>query len=122
MFFYQGKWTQEMDSLLLSTLITLRSGRKCEDANVPDDVLCNVRAVLNHPFGGDLTTDDIAVRVNLLKARFRRFKKVVDDVKVEILHEVITISDNTEVIVLSETDVPKAPIRGKPNDSPADSD
>ncbi|KAG6406155.1 hypothetical protein SASPL_133754 [Salvia splendens] len=77
MFFYRGKWAQEMDAMLLSTLITLRNEREWEDANVPDEVLRNVRDVINHPFGVDLATDDIAVRVKLLKARYMCFKKLV---------------------------------------------
>ncbi|KAG6382509.1 hypothetical protein SASPL_157821 [Salvia splendens] len=174
MFFYRGKWTQEMDAMLLSTLITLRTGREWEDGNVPAEVLRNVRDVINHPFGLDLTTDDISVRVKLLKARFVRFKKLVKtngvqwntqdrivaamdetwkfifkrdasaaeyyyrdepdfsllasffgpyDVKVEIPDEVITISDNSaEVIVLSDSDVPEAPMQNRLIDSPAISD
>ncbi|KAG6390401.1 hypothetical protein SASPL_148135 [Salvia splendens] len=174
MFFYRGKWTQEMDAMLLSTLITLRTGREWEDGNVPAEVLRNVRDVINHPFGLDLTTDDISVRVKLLKARFVRYKKLVKtngvqwntqdrivaatdetwkfifkrdasaaayyyrdepdfsllasffgsyDVKVEIPDEVITISDNSEeVIVLSDSDVPEAPMQNRLIVSPAISD
>lgn len=45
------------------------------------------------------------------------------DVKVEFSQEVITISDNsTKVIVLSDSDVPDAPIRGQQMYSPSDSD
>ena len=43
------------------------------------------------------------------------------DVKDEFPHEVITLSDNTEVIVLSDSLVPNAPIRGMRYDSPTDS-
>lgn len=66
-----------MDAMLLSTLITLRSGRQWDDVNLPDEVLRNVRAVLNHPFGADQTTDEISIRVRLLKDRYIRFKKLV---------------------------------------------
>ncbi|KAG6431439.1 hypothetical protein SASPL_109518 [Salvia splendens] len=139
MFFYRGKWTQEMDAMLLSTLITLRTGREWEDGNVPAEVLRNVRDVINHPFGLDLTTDDISVRVKLLKARDASaaayyYRDEPDfsllasffgpyDVKVEIPDEVITILDNSaEVIVLSDSDVPEAPMQNRLIDSPAISD
>ena len=96
-FFYRGKWTQEMDAMLLSTLITLRNGRQWEDANVPDDVLRNVCAVINHPFGVELTTDDLSVRVKLLKARYRRFKKLVqsDGVQWNTEDRLVIASDST---------------------------
>ncbi|KAG6396508.1 hypothetical protein SASPL_142659 [Salvia splendens] len=139
MFFYRGKWTQEMDAMLLSTLITLRTGREWEDGKVPDAVLRNVRDVINHPFGLDLTTDDIAVRVKLLKARDASaaayyYRDEPDfsllasffgayDVKVEIPDEVITISDNSaEVIVLSDSDIPAEPTQNRLIHSPAISD
>ncbi|KAG6387389.1 hypothetical protein SASPL_152576 [Salvia splendens] len=172
-FFYRGKWNQEMDSQLLLTLINLRSDHDWEDGNVPDEVLNNVRAMINHPFGAELSSDDISARVKMLEARYSLFKKVVGtngvqwnmeervviadeltwkiiletdasaaayfyrdepefnllarffgwyDIKVEFPHEVITLSDNTKVIVLTESLVLDAPIRGKPYDSPADSD
>lgn len=97
MFFYKGKWTQEMDVMLLSTLITLRIGREWKDANVPDDVLRNVCDVIKHPFGVDLSTDDIAVRVKLLKARYIRFKKLVktDGVQWNPQDRIVTASDST---------------------------
>ncbi|XP_047970755.1 uncharacterized protein LOC125213969 [Salvia hispanica] len=46
----------------------------------------------------------------------------LNDVKLEFSHEVICLSDTTEVIVLSDSVVPAAPIRGVPYDSPPDSD
>ena len=66
-----------MDTLLLSTLISLKNGREWEDANVSAEVLCNVRGVINSPFGADLTSEDIALRVKQLKDRYITFKKVV---------------------------------------------
>ncbi|KAG6434542.1 hypothetical protein SASPL_106180 [Salvia splendens] len=162
-----------MDTLLLSTLINLRNGREWEDAHVPEKGLCNVCGVINHPFGADLSSEEISVRVKVLKARYIMFKKVVatngvpwnmedkvvvaddttwkaifqrdasvgtyyyrdepeftllailfglSDVKLEFPNEVITLSDTTEVILLSDSLVLDAPIRGKPYDSPADSD
>ncbi|KAG6423913.1 hypothetical protein SASPL_114321 [Salvia splendens] len=97
MFFYRGKWTQEMDAMLLSTLITLRSGRQWEDANLPDEVLRNVRDVIKHPFGVDLTPDDIAVRVKLLKGRYMCFKKLVktDGVHWNPQDKIVSASDAT---------------------------
>ncbi|KAG6429296.1 hypothetical protein SASPL_107344 [Salvia splendens] len=97
MFFYRGKWTQEMDAMLISTLITLRTGREWEDGKVPDAVLRNVRDVINHPFGLDLTTDDIAVRVKLLKARYVRFKKLVktNGVQWNTQDRIVSASDAT---------------------------
>lgn len=101
MFFYRGKWTKEMDAMLLSTLITLRRGQEWEDANVPDEVLGNVRVVLNHPFGVDLTTNDIAVRLKLLKARYRRFKKLVNTDGVQWIPQdrVVSAADSTWKLV-----------------------
>ncbi|KAG6430352.1 hypothetical protein SASPL_108417 [Salvia splendens] len=96
-FFYKGKWTPEMDAMLLSTLITLRRGREWEDGNVPEDVLRNVRDVIMHPFGMDLTTDDIAGRVKLLKARYISFKKLVktNGVQWNPQHRIVVASDST---------------------------
>ncbi|KAG6416705.1 hypothetical protein SASPL_124141 [Salvia splendens] len=96
-FFYKGKWTTEMDAMLLSTLITLRRGREWEDGNVPEDVLRNVRDVIMHPFGMDLTTDDIAGRVKLLKARYISFKKLVktNGVQWNPQHRIVVASDST---------------------------
>lgn len=101
MFFYRGKWTKEMDAMLLSTLITLRRGQEWEDANVPDEVLGNVRVVLNHPFGVDLTTNDIAVRLKLLKARYRQFKKLVNTGGVQWIPQdrVVSAADSTWKLV-----------------------
>lgn len=62
-----------MDTLLLSTLITMRRGREWEDANVLDEVHRNVRGVINHPFGAELSSDEISVRVKLWKARYITF-------------------------------------------------
>ncbi|XP_047939802.1 uncharacterized protein LOC125187257 [Salvia hispanica] len=172
-FFYRGKWCREMDTLLLSTLINLRNGRDWEDGNVPNEVICNVRGVINSPFGSDLSSEEISVRVKVLKARYTTFKKVIattgvvwhmedkvataddsvwkdifklnstagayyyhdepefpllaslfglSDVKIEFPNEVITLSDTTEVIVLSDSVVPDAPRRGNQYDSPPDSD
>ncbi|KAG6418783.1 hypothetical protein SASPL_120988 [Salvia splendens] len=96
-FFYKGKRTPEMDAMLLSTLITLRRGREWEDGNVPEDVLRNVRDVIMHPFGMDLTTDDIAGRVKLLKARYISFKKLVktNGVQWNPQHRIVVASDST---------------------------
>ncbi|KAG6410397.1 hypothetical protein SASPL_128455 [Salvia splendens] len=96
-FFYKGKWTPEMDAMLLSTLITLRRGREWEDGNVPEDVPRNVRDVIMHPFGMDLTTDDIAGRVKLLKARYISFKKLVktNGVQWNPQHKIVFASDST---------------------------
>ena len=44
---------------------------------MPDEVINNVRAVLNHPFGAALSTEDVSERCKHLKARYRLFKKVV---------------------------------------------
>ncbi|KAL1560097.1 hypothetical protein AAHA92_10358 [Salvia divinorum] len=44
------------------------------------------------------------------------------DVKVEVSHEVISLSDNTEVIVITDSAVPNAPILGRLYASPADPD
>ncbi|KAG6387656.1 hypothetical protein SASPL_152848 [Salvia splendens] len=101
-FFYQGKWTPEMDAMLLSTLITLRRGREWEDGNVPEDVLRNVRAVIMHPFGVDLTPDDIAGRVKLLKARYMSFKKLVKTAGVQWNPQdrIVVASDTTWNFIL----------------------
>ncbi|KAG6437955.1 hypothetical protein SASPL_102886 [Salvia splendens] len=154
-FFYRGKWNREMDTLLLSTMVNMRGGWEWDDDCGTDEVL---RGVINPPFGAKLSTEDISIRVKLLKTRYMTFKKAywnmkdkvvvatsrherdvlagayltpefcllasffgLFDVKDEFPHEVITLSDNTEVIVLSDSLVPDAPIRGMRYDSPADS-
>lgn len=55
----------------------MRNGRDWEDANLPSKVLRNVQALINAPFGTDLTIEDIAVRVIQLKGRYVAFKKVL---------------------------------------------
>lgn len=99
-----------MDSMLLSTLITLRSGREWDDANVPEDVLRNVRSVINLPFGVELTTEDISVRIALLKARYHRFKKLVktDGVQWNVDEHFVSAADSTwkllfQVLIISQS-------------------
>ena len=77
MFFYRGKWTREMDVMLLSTLISLRRDRTRENGNVPDDVLRSLCSIMKPPFGADLTSEEISICVQLLRARHKRFKKLI---------------------------------------------
>ncbi|KAL1534100.1 hypothetical protein AAHA92_31499 [Salvia divinorum] len=173
MFFYRGKWIQEIDSLLVSTLIEKKNDHRWDDASVPDYVLREVRKVINSRFGSELTCGDLVVRLKLLKHRYNTFKDVVAthgvhwnfidkliianestwklifernpyagayycrnepefnlmasmfglfDVKVEDSHEVISLSDNTEVILISDSIIPNDPITGHGYASPVDAD
>lgn len=96
-FFYRGKWSQEMDTLLLSTLITLRSGREWDALNLSHEMLNNVCAVLNPPFGAFLSTVDVSDRLKHLNDRYRRFKKVVRTPRVQWnqVDKVVTADDHT---------------------------
>ncbi|XP_047957239.1 uncharacterized protein LOC125202809 isoform X3 [Salvia hispanica] len=53
-----------------------RRGREWHDDCATDEVLRILRGVINPPFGANLSTDDIAVRVKVMKARYLTFKKV----------------------------------------------
>ncbi|KAG6406205.1 hypothetical protein SASPL_133804 [Salvia splendens] len=163
-FFYSGKWIQEMDYVLLTTLIEKRIGHGWDDASVPNYVLHFCVKLINRRFGSELTCNDITTRMMLLKQRYDTFKALVAttgvrweyvdkivvaneavwkgvfmlnafsgayyhrdephfnelatifgyfDVKVEEATEVITLSDNTEIVVITDTIEPNAPVRGR---------
>ena len=91
-----------MDTLLLSTLITLRSGREWKSGKLPNEVINNVRAVVNHPFGAELSSDDISARVQQLRGRYLLFKKVVGThgVQWNMLDRVVAAEDSTWKIII----------------------
>ncbi|XP_047957237.1 uncharacterized protein LOC125202809 isoform X1 [Salvia hispanica] len=108
-----------------------RRGREWHDDCATDEVLRILRGVINPPFGANLSTDDIAVRVKVMKARYLTFKKVTRTngaywnmkekmVEADASTWKVIFQDNTEVIVLSDSVVPDAPIRGIQFHSPAD--
>lgn len=76
-FFYTGKWIEEMDSALLTTLVDKKQGRGWDDACVPKYVLRNILKLINSRFGSDLTCSDITLRLKLLKQRHETFNEVV---------------------------------------------
>ncbi|KAG6403669.1 hypothetical protein SASPL_135897 [Salvia splendens] len=170
-FFYRGKWTGAMDTLLLSTMIKLRIGSRSKDDSVTDAMLNEACEVINLRFAAELTCADVVSRLELLWVRYQTFNEVIstpgvrwdldeklivaDDTtwklifrsnpfagayyyrdeeeysrlttmfglhggKTEKSREVITISDTTELIVITDSPVPYAPTRGKHRPSPAD--
>ncbi|KAG6436360.1 hypothetical protein SASPL_101256 [Salvia splendens] len=172
-FFYRGKWNAAMDTLLLSTVIKLRTGSSSTDDFVTDSVLNEACKLINLRFATKITCADVVSRLELLRVRHQTFNEVVttpgvrwdldeklivadeetlkfifrtnplagayyyqdeaeynrlttmfglQDVKKEKSREVITMSDTTELIVITDSPVPNAPTRGKHAPSPVDPD
>ncbi|KAG6433717.1 hypothetical protein SASPL_105332 [Salvia splendens] len=170
-FIYRRKWNAAMDTLLLSTVIKLRTGSRSNDDYLTDTVLNEACKVINLHFATEITCADTVSRLELLRVRCQTFNEVVStpgvrwdldeklivaddatwkfifrtnplaeayyyrdepeysrlttmfglhDVKKE--KKVITISDTTELIVITDSLVPYAPTRGKHVPSPADPD
>ncbi|KAG6406465.1 hypothetical protein SASPL_134067 [Salvia splendens] len=126
-FFYSGKWNVEMDYLLITTLIENRNGHGRDDATFPNYALVATPGVrweyvdklvvaseavwkgvlMLNPFAGAYYRRD-EPHFNELATIFGYF-----DVKVEEATEVITLSDNTEIVVITDTVEPNAPVRGR---------
>ncbi|KAG6418954.1 hypothetical protein SASPL_121161 [Salvia splendens] len=113
-FFYREKWNATMDTLLLSTVIKLRTGRRLNDDYLTDTVLNE--ACKTNPLAGAYYYRD--------EPEYSRLTTMfgLHDVKKEKSCEVITISDTTELIVITDSPVTYAPTRGKHIPSPADPD
>ncbi|KAG6424549.1 hypothetical protein SASPL_114967 [Salvia splendens] len=143
-FFYRGKWTATMDTLLLSTVIKLRAGSSSNDDSVTDAALneaCKTFKEVVSTSGvrwdldeklivADGATWKFIFRTNPLagayyyEAEYSRLTTMfgIQGVKKEKSREVITISDATELIVITDSPVPNAPTRGKHVSSPTDQD
>ncbi|KAG6421808.1 hypothetical protein SASPL_118365 [Salvia splendens] len=143
-FFCSGKWIQEMDYVLLTTLIEKRIGHGWDDASVPNYVLRFCVKLINRRFGSELTCSDITTRLMLLKQRYDTFKALVATTGVrweyvdkiivaneavwkgvlivEEATEVITLFDNTEIVVITDTIEPNAPVRGRVKELDVDLD
>ncbi|KAG6425276.1 hypothetical protein SASPL_115704 [Salvia splendens] len=76
-FFYRGKWTASMDTLLLSTVIKVRPSRSSADDFVTDAVLNHACMVINNCFTTTITCADIVSRLELLRVRLQTFNEVV---------------------------------------------
>ncbi|KAG6412167.1 hypothetical protein SASPL_124837 [Salvia splendens] len=170
-FFYRGKWNASMDTLLLSTMIKLRTRSRSNDDYLTDTVLNEACKVINLRFATEITCADTVSCLELLRVRHQNFNEVVStpgvrwdldeklivaddatwkfifrtnplagayyyqdepkysrlttmfglhDVKKEKSREAITISDTTELIVITDSPVPYATTRGKRVPSPTD--
>ncbi|KAL1567362.1 hypothetical protein AAHA92_02849 [Salvia divinorum] len=100
---------------------------------------------INLHFGIEINCADIVIRLELLKVRYNMFQGSCgyteayyyrdelefnrlatmfgfDDVKMEKSHEVITISNTTKLIVITDSIVPNTLYYGRSIATPADSD
>ncbi|KAG6399623.1 hypothetical protein SASPL_141104 [Salvia splendens] len=76
-FFYQGKLNAAMDTLLLSTMIKLRTVSRSNDDTMSDMVLNKARKVIKLRFGSEITCADIVIRLELLRVRYQTFNDIV---------------------------------------------
>ncbi|KAG6430007.1 hypothetical protein SASPL_108066 [Salvia splendens] len=76
-FFYSGKWIQEMDYVLLTTLIEMRNGIGRDDAAFPNYMIRLCVKLINRRFGCELSCSDVNTRLMVLKQRYETFKVLV---------------------------------------------
>lgn len=76
-FFYKGKWTANVDNLLLSNVIRMRGVHPWEGNNIPDAVIAEAATSINQAIGGEFTITDLNIRLKVLEECFTTFNKVV---------------------------------------------
>ncbi|KAG6424964.1 hypothetical protein SASPL_115387 [Salvia splendens] len=105
-FFYRGKWTGAMDTLLLSTLIKLRIGSRSNDDSVTDAMLNKACEVINIRFAAELTCADVVSRLELLRVRYQTFNEVISTpgVRWDLDEKLIVADDATWKLIFRPLD------------------
>ena len=77
-FLYNGKWTQEVDNLLLTTMIRLRDASNWSGFVIPTHFLMEASDVVYEKFKIRFTRHELYDRLQSLENRFRSFNNVID--------------------------------------------
>ena len=76
-FFYKGKWTPKLDSMLVTTIVSIRRSHSWEGNEVPTWVLAKVERVFMGEPGAPMTAIDLSLRLKVFEHRYATFKAIV---------------------------------------------
>ncbi|KAL1563579.1 hypothetical protein AAHA92_06029 [Salvia divinorum] len=98
-FFYNGKWSQQLDRLLLSTVLRIKGRQPWAGNAVPESVMYEaMKSIIKEGDASEICINDIKVRLDELKARYTTFNELVATRGVQWDHDSNVVIADDEIV------------------------
>ncbi|KAG6434006.1 hypothetical protein SASPL_105625 [Salvia splendens] len=75
-FLYDSRWTQEIDSVVLGTLVRLKRASGCDGTLFPSHFLVETKIAIETKFGNAFEWFDLVDRLHFLEKRYKTFNEI----------------------------------------------
>lgn len=96
-FLYRGKWSHEIDSIILDTLLRLKKEYACEGSVFPSHFIFEAQSLVEHNFGLIFEWWELVDRIHFLEQRYTTFNQLIH------LEGTLWNEETNEVIVSGNT-------------------